>query len=237
MSNSPKKNRTSRRDFLKATAVVSASGLVLANASQIMSQTSASSVSQRPKVQGTETEKNLLKAFAGESQARNRYTYYADQARKDGFQQIAAIFEETADHEREHAKRFFSHLKGGNLEIMAPYPAGFVGDTEENLLAAAEGEHEEWAILYPEFAKIASNEGFPDIAQLFQNVCIAEKMHERRYRKLLKNVEEGLVFERPQKVVWQCRNCGYVSEGVEPHASCPACAFPQSYFQIFPENW
>lgn len=237
MSDPTKKNKTTRRDFLKATAVVSASGLMLANTTPIMSQTAAASVTTRAKIQGTKTERNLLTAFAGESQARNRYTYFADQAREDGFQQIAAIFEETADHEREHAKRFFSYLKGGKVEIISPYPAGVIGDTEDNLLAAAEGEHEEWAVLYPEFAKIANDEGFADIAQLFQNVCIAESMHERRYRKLLKNVEEGLVFERPQKVVWQCRNCGYVSEGTEPAASCPACAFPQSYFQIFPENW
>ena len=237
MSNTPKKNVTTRRDFLKTSTVVSASGLVLANAMPILAQTGTASNSQKPTVQGTETEKNLLKAFAGESQARNRYTYFAEQARKDGFQQIAGIFEETADHEREHAKRFFSYLKGGKVEILAPYPAGIVGDTEENLLAAAEGEHEEWSLLYPEFAKIAISEGFPEVGKLFQNICVAESMHEKRYRALLKNIEEGLVFERPKKVIWQCRNCGYIAEGTEPHASCPACAFPQSYFQIFPENW
>lgn len=229
--------QTSRRDFLKTTAAVTAGGLILPNAFHAFSQETATPQT-RDKLIGTKTEKNLLTAFAGESQARNRYSFYAEQARKDGFHQIAAIFEETAGHEREHAKRFYSFLKGGKLEIQSAYPAGIVSDdTAENLESAAEGEHEEWAILYPESAKIADEEGFPQIAALFNAVCIAEKMHEERYRALKKNIEEDRVFEREEKVWWVCRNCGYVIHAKEASTACPACRFAQAYFQLFVPSW
>ncbi len=188
-------------------------------------------------VKGTKTEKNLLKAFAGESQARNRYTYFAGQARKDGYVQIADIFAETADQEKEHAKRFFGFLEGGMLEITAAYPAGKIGTTLENLLAAAEGEHEEHTMLYPEFARVAREEGFEAVAMVFEKVSVAEKQHEKRYRDLAANIQAGRVFKRDKKVTWRCRNCGYLHEGEEAPAMCPACAHPQAYFELLGENW
>jgi rubrerythrin len=186
---------------------------------------------------GSKTEKNLLTAFAGESQARNRYTYAAGVARKEGYVQISDIFEETANHEKEHAKRFFKFLKGGEVEIQAAFPAGMIGTTAENLKAAAAGENEEWAILYPEFARIARDEGFELIAETFEAVCIAEKQHEKRYLDLLNNIENGSVFKKPEKVVWRCRNCGYLHEGEEAPNVCPACIHPQAHFELLGENW
>ncbi|OPZ07227.1 MAG: Rubrerythrin [candidate division BRC1 bacterium ADurb.BinA364] len=188
-------------------------------------------------MKGSETEKNLLKAFAGESQARNRYTYFASQAKKDGFEQIAAIFEETANQEKEHAKRFFKFLEGGGVEITAMYPAGKIGSTEENLMASAEGEHEEWTELYPAFAKKAEEEGFGAVAKAFEFIAVAEKQHENRYRGLLKSVKDGAVFKKSQPVVWRCRNCGYLHEGPEAPKACPACVHPQAHFEILVENW
>ncbi|HPQ71424.1 MAG TPA: ferritin family protein [bacterium] len=188
-------------------------------------------------VKGTKTEKNLLAAFAGESQARNRYTYFASQAKKEGFVQISKIFEETADQEKEHAKRFFKFLEGGMVEIEAMFPAGVIGTTAENLKAAAGGENEEWTTLYPAFAKTAREEGFENVAKCFDAVCIAEKQHEKRYLDLLKNVEAGKVFKKDQEVVWRCLNCGYLHVGVEAPAACPACAHPQAYFELLAENW
>lgn len=189
-------------------------------------------------IKGSETEKNLLKAFAGESQARNRYTFYAKAAQKDGFEQIAAVFLETADHERQHAKRFFKHLEGGAVEITAAYPAGkYEGTTAEHLAAAAAGEHEEWVELYPAFADVAEKEGFKEAAQTFRMVAKAEAMHEERYRKLLANVENGTVFKRDTVVRWKCRNCGYIHEGPEAPDLCPACAHPQAYYEIFVETY
>ena len=190
-----------------------------------------------PSIKGTQTEQNLLKSFAGESQARNRYTYFASVAKKEGFVQIADIFEETANQEKEHAKRFFSFLEGGMVEITASYPAGVVGTTAENLKAAAGGEHEEWTELYPSFAKTAREEGFEAVAVLFEKVCNAEKQHENRYLGLLKNVENGTVFKKPEKTVWRCRNCGYLHEGTEAPGACPACAHPQAHFEVLAENW
>jgi len=188
-------------------------------------------------VKGTETEKNLLGAFAGESQARNRYTYFASKAKKEGYVQISQIFAETADQEKEHAKRFFSFLEGGMTEITASFPAGVIGTTEENLKAAAAGENEEWTELYPAFADKAAEEGFPQVAALFRAVSVAEKQHEKRYNDLLKNIEENKVFSREEGTVWRCLNCGYVFEGAEPPKSCPACAHSQSYFELLGENW
>ncbi|MEW6260848.1 MAG: rubrerythrin [Thermodesulfobacteriota bacterium] len=188
-------------------------------------------------VKGTKTEKNLLKAFAGESQARNRYTYFAGQARKDGYVQIADIFAETADQEKEHAKRFFGFLEGGMLEITAAYPAGKIGTTLENLLAAADGEHEEHTMLYPEFARVAREEGFEAVAMVFEKVSVAEKQHEKRYRDLAANIQAGRVFKREKPVTWRCRNCGYLHEGEEAPVSCPACAHPQAHFELLGENW
>lgn len=190
-----------------------------------------------PSIKGSETEKNLLKAFAGESQARNRYTYFASVAKKEGYVQIADVFEETANQEKEHAKRFFKFLEGGDLEITATYPAGAIGTTAENLKAAAGGEHEEWSSLYPAFAAKAREEGFEAVAIVFEMVCIAEKQHENRYLGLLKNVEAGTVFKKSEKVVWRCRNCGFLFEGQEAPAACPACAHPQAHFEILAENW
>ena len=190
-----------------------------------------------PSIKGTETEKNLLKAFAGESQARNRYTYFAGVARKEGLVQMAEIFAETADQEKEHAKRFFSFLEGGPLEITACYPAGKIGTTTENLEAAADGEHEEWTELYPAFAATAREEGFSAVAILFEKISIAEKQHENRYRGLLKNLNEGKVFKKDGKVMWRCRNCGYLHEAEEAPAMCPACAHPQAHFEVLGENW
>lgn len=190
-------------------------------------------------LKGTKTEKNLLTAFCGESQARNRYTYFAGQAKKDGFVQISLAFEETANQEKEHAKRFFKFLEGGASAINAEacFPAGTIGTTAENLKAAADGEHEEWSKDYPEFARVAREEGFEAIALVFEKVSIAEKQHEKRYRDFLKNIEEGKVFKRDGNTVWRCLNCGYVHEGPEAPAMCPACAHPQSYFELLGENW
>jgi len=188
-------------------------------------------------LKGTRTEKNLLTAFAGESQARNRYTYFASQAKKEGYEQISAIFTETADNEKEHAKRLFKFLEGGEVEIAAAFPAGKIGTTAENLRAAAAGENYEHTTMYPEFARIAEEEGFPEIAAVFRAIAVAEKQHEKRYLGLLKNIENGTVFKKPKKVVWKCRNCGYVHEGTEAPAQCPACAHPQAYFELLSENW
>ncbi|RMD75206.1 MAG: rubrerythrin family protein, partial [Lentisphaerae bacterium] len=188
-------------------------------------------------IKGSQTEKNLLKAFAGESQARNRYTYFSSVARKEGYVQIADIFQETADQEKEHAKRFFKFLEGGMVEITASFPAGKIGTTEENLEAAAGGEHEEWSELYPEFARIAREEGFPAVAMVFEKVAVAEKQHEKRYLGLLENLRNGKVFKKDQPVVWRCRNCGYLHEGTEAPGACPACAHPQAYFEVLAENW
>jgi rubrerythrin len=188
-------------------------------------------------IKGTKTEQNLLKAFAGESQARNRYTYFAKVAKKEGLEQISAIFMETAEQEREHAKRFFKFLEGGMVEITAAYPAGVIGTTMDNLKAAAEGENEEWTELYPEFAKVAEEEGFKDVAVAFKMIAKVEKFHEDRYTKLYKNLEEGKVFEREDKVIWKCRNCGYLHEGKKALETCPACLHPRSYFQIMDDNY
>lgn len=188
-------------------------------------------------IKGTETEKNLLAAFAGESQARNRYTYFASVAKKEGYEQIAAIFRETADNEKEHAEIFFKYLQGGDVEIQAQYPAGAIKNTEENLLAAAEGEKMEWGTIYPNFAEIAEKEGFPDVAQSFRNIAKAEAYHERRYRKLLENIRKNQVFKKEKTVKWKCRNCGYVHEGPEAPEICPACQHPQSYYEIWTEPY
>lgn len=184
-------------------------------------------------LKGTRTERNLLTAFAGESQARNRYTYYASVAKKEGYEQIAAIFLDTADNEKEHAKRFFKFLEGGEVEITASFPAGKIGTTAENLLHAAEGENYEHTKMYPEFAKIAEEEGFNEIAAVFRFVSVAEKGHEERYRELLKRVESGTVFKADKPIKWRCRNCGYIHEGISAPDSCPACAHPKSYFEIY----
>ncbi len=188
-------------------------------------------------IKGTRTEQNLLAAFAGESQARNRYTYFAGQARKDGYVQIATIFEETADQEKEHAKRFFKHLEGGVLEITAAYPAGVIGSSLENLEAAAAGEMEEHTELYPAFAQTAREEGFDAVAELFENVAVAEKQHEKRYRDLAANIKNGTVFKRDEPVVWRCRNCGFLHEGTEAPEVCPACAHPRAHFELLGENY
>ena len=190
-----------------------------------------------PSIKETQTEKNLMKAFAGESQARNRYTYFASKAGKEGFVQIADIFTETANQEKEHAKRFFSFLEGGMLEITAGFPAGAVGTTLENLLAAASGEHEEHTDLYPGFARVARAEGFEAIAALFENVSVAEKQHEKRYRDLAANVQSGNVFKKDKKVTWRCRNCGYLHEGTEAPGVCPSCDHPQAHFELLGENY
>lgn len=188
-------------------------------------------------LKGSRTEKNLLASFAGESQARNRYTYFASQARKDGYMQIADIFEETANQEKEHAKRFFKFLEGGEVEITASFPAGVVGTTLDNLKAAAAGEHYEQSEMYPGFAKIAREEGFEVIAKVWDAVSVAERQHEKRYYDLAKNIEEGRVFTREKSVVWRCRNCGYLHEGTDAPAACPACAHPRDYFELLGENW
>ena len=188
-------------------------------------------------IKGTKTEQNLLKSFAGESQARMRYDYFAKQAKKEGLEQISAIFAETALNEKEHAKRFFKFLEGGAVEITAAYPAGIIGTTLENLKASAEGENEEWTELYPEFAKVADEEGFNEIATAFRMIAKVEKAHEERYTKLLVNLEEGKVFERNGNIVWKCRNCGYLHEGTKAPEICPACLHPQSYFEIKETNY
>jgi len=188
-------------------------------------------------LKGSQTEQNLLKSFAGESQARNRYTYFASKAKKEGYVQIADIFAETADQEKEHAKRFFSFLEGGVLEVTASFPAGVVGTTLENLKAAAAGENEEHTDIYPGFAKVAKEEGFDAIAMLWEFISVAEKQHEKRYVDLAANIEAGTVFKKGQAVVWRCRNCGYLAEGTEAPAMCPACAHPQAHFELLGENW
>ena len=188
-------------------------------------------------VKGTKTEKCLLGAFAGESQARNRYTYFASQARTDGFEQIASIFEETANQEKEHAKRFFSFLEGGEVEITAAFPAGTVGSTLENLKASAAGEGHEWSQLYPSFAATAREEGFETVARVFDMISVAEKQHGKRYAELAANVEAHKVFKKDSPVTWRCRNCGYLHVGAEAGKACPACAHPQAHFEMLGENW
>ncbi|PIS27742.1 MAG: rubrerythrin family protein [Candidatus Marinimicrobia bacterium CG08_land_8_20_14_0_20_45_22] len=188
-------------------------------------------------LKGTQTEKNLLIAFAGESQARNRYTYFASQAKKDGFEQIAWIFSETADNEKEHAKRLFKFLEGGEVEIQAVFPSGLIGETKDNLQSAAEGEHYEYSTMYPEFAKIANAEGFTEIAQVFKSIAIAEKHHEETFLALRENILKERVFEREEIVVWRCRNCGYIHVGKKAPEKCPACAHPKDYFELLAENY
>jgi rubrerythrin len=188
-------------------------------------------------LKGTQTEKNLLTAFAGESQARNRYTYFASKAKKEGYVQIAAIFEETADQEKEHAKRLFKFLEGGDVEITGAFPAGVIGTTLENLKAAAGGENYEHTTMYPEFAKTARDEGFDAIALVFEAIAVAEKQHEKRYNDLSANIEAGTVFKRTESVKWRCINCGYVHEGEDAPDMCPACAHPQSYYELLGENY
>jgi len=188
-------------------------------------------------VKGTKTEQNLLKSFAGESQARNRYTFFASVAKQEGFEQISAIFLETAENEKEHAEVFFKYLEGGPLEITATYPAGAIGTTADNLLAAAEGEKEEWSVLYPTFAEEARAEGFDDIAESFTEIAEVEEQHEIRYRKLLANVKNNRVFSRETPVKWKCRNCGYVHEGTSAPETCPACKHPQSYYELWVEPY
>ncbi|MCF6178933.1 MAG: rubrerythrin family protein [Geopsychrobacter sp.] len=188
-------------------------------------------------IKGTETEKNLLKSFAGESQARTRYTYFASIAKKEGYVQVADIFEETANQEKEHAKRFFKFLEGGDLEITATYPAGKMGSTAENLLAAATGEQEEHTELYPAFAAVARKEGFAEVAAAWEMISVAEKQHEKRYRDLLANIETGRVFTREETVTWRCRNCGFLHSGNSAPELCPACIHPQAHFELLGENW
>ena len=188
-------------------------------------------------IKGTQTEKNLMTSFAGESQARNRYTYFASVAKKEGLVQIASIFEETAAQEKEHAKRFFKFMEGGEIEITETFPAGPVGNTLENLKAAAAGEEHEWEEMYPAFAQVAREEGFEEIARAWEAICIAEKQHGKRYRDLADNLEAGRVFKRNGKVVWRCRNCGYLHEAEEAPKMCPACLHPQAHFELLGENW
>jgi rubrerythrin len=188
-------------------------------------------------IKGTKTEKNLLAAFAGESQARNRYTYFAGAARKEGFEQIANIFIETAENEKEHAKIFFKYLEGGEVEITAAYPAGVIGGAKNNLEAAAAGENMEWTTLYADFAKVAEKEGFPEVARSFEQISKVEKFHESRYRKLIKNIENNEVFKKKAAIKWHCINCGYVYEGNEAPKECPACKHPQAYYEVLAENY
>ena len=188
-------------------------------------------------LKGTQTEKNLLTAFAGESQARNRYTYYASAAKKEGFVQISEIFTETANQEKEHAKRLFKFLEGGEVEVTAAFPAGVIGTTLENLKDAAAGEEHEWTTMYPEFAQAARKEGFEEIAQVFEAIAIAEKQHDKRYKELAANVDAGTVFKKGETTRWRCRNCGYVHDGEEAIDLCPACAHPQAHFELLGENW
>lgn len=188
-------------------------------------------------LKGTRTEKNLLTAFAGESQARNRYTYFASAAKKEGYVQISDIFTETAEQEKEHAKRFFKFLEGGEVEIVGAFPAGVIGTTLENLKEAAAGEEYEWTQMYPDFAKVAQEEGFNEISAVFQMIAIAEKQHEKRYKDLAANVEAGKVFKKDSSTTWRCRNCGYVHEGTEAVDLCPACAHAQAHFEVLAENW
>jgi Rubrerythrin len=188
-------------------------------------------------IKGTQTEKNLMQSFAGESQARMRYTYFASAAKKEGFEQIAAIFTETAEQEKEHAKRMFKYLEGGMVEINASFPAGVIGRTIDNLQAAAAGEHEEWSLDYPAFADIAEKEGFYEIAAMYRNISVAEKAHEERYRAFVKNIETASVFAKEGEVIWQCRNCGYIHVGKEAPEVCPACLHPQAHFEVKKENY
>ncbi|SDB29762.1 Rubrerythrin [Desulfonatronum thiosulfatophilum] len=188
-------------------------------------------------LKGTQTEKNLLIAFAGESQARNKYTYFSKQAKKEGYEQISYIFEETANQEKEHAKRLFKFMEGGDVEITASYPAGVIGSTYDNLLAAAEGEHYEQTEMYPDFAKIAREEGFPEIASAMKAIAVAERQHEKQYRELAANVKANKVFAKDATVTWRCRNCGYVGDGAGAPQKCPACDHPQAHFEILKENW
>ena len=188
-------------------------------------------------IKGTNTEKNILTAFAGESQARNRYTYFASQAKKDGFEQISFIFEETANQEKEHAKRLFKLLEGGTAEVQASFPAGKIGSTLENLKESANGENYEHSEMYPNFAQEARKEGFQDIAEIFENIAVAEKFHEKRYNELAKNIENNQVFKKQEKVTWRCRNCGFTHEDAEAPVECPACAHPQAHFELLAENW
>ncbi|GAB6175372.1 rubrerythrin family protein [Desulfobaculum senezii] len=188
-------------------------------------------------IKGTQTEKNILTAFAGESQARNRYTYWASVAKKEGYVQISAIFTETADQEKEHAKRLFKLLEGGEVEIGAAFPAGTIGSTLENLKAAAAGEQEEHEHMYPSFAKVAREEGFDEIAAIFEAIAKAEQFHDERYRDLAANIENGTVFKKRDTIVWRCRNCGYIHEGTEAVKLCPACAHPQAHFEVLTKNW
>ena len=188
-------------------------------------------------LKGSKTEKNILTAFAGESQARNRYTYFTSKAKSEGYVQISRIFEETAAQEKEHAERLFKFLKGGEVEIQAAFPAGVIGTTAENLKASAGGENFEWTEMYPGFAEVAREEGFDSIAKVFESIAVAEKQHEKRYLGLLANVEAGTVFKKDKPVVWRCINCGYLHEGEEAPEACPACAHAQSYFELLGENW
>lgn len=188
-------------------------------------------------IKGSKTERNLMSAFAGESQARNRYTYFASQAKKEGFEQIRAIFEETANQEKEHAKRFFKQLEGGEVQIQGAFPAGQIGTTAENLKAAAGGENEEWGKLYPGFAEVADREGFKEVARIFRAIAVAEKQHARRYEGLLANVKKGTVFKKKAKTKWRCLNCGYIHEGKEAPKVCPACDHPRAYCEVLAENW
>jgi rubrerythrin len=188
-------------------------------------------------LKGTKTEKNVLTAFAGESQARNRYTYFASQAKKEGYEQIAAIFLDTADNEKEHAKVLFKLLEGGQVEITAAFPAGVIGDTATNLREAADGENYENTKMYPEFAAVAESEGFPAIAATMRNIAVAERGHEKRYRALIKNLDEGTVFKKNEKVTWRCRNCGYLHVGTEAPQECPACQHARAYFELLGENY
>ncbi|OPL16456.1 MAG: rubrerythrin [delta proteobacterium ML8_D] len=189
------------------------------------------------RLKGTQTEKNLLTAFSGESQARNRYTYFASKAKKEGYVQISEIFTETANQEKEHAKRLFKFLEGGEVEITGAFPAGVIGTTLQNLKDSAEGEHYEQAVMYPEFAKTAREEGFDPLAEVFEAIAVAEKQHEKRYMDLAANIEAGRVFKRDEKVTWRCRNCGYLHEGSEAPDVCPACDHPQAHFELLGENW
>ena len=188
-------------------------------------------------LKGTKTEKNLLASFAGESQARNRYTYFASAAKKEGYEQISAIFLETAENEKEHAKVFFKYLEGGDVEITASYPAGMIKDTGLNLKSAAAGENMEWTTLYPDAAKTAKAEGFPEIARSYEEITKVEKFHESRYRKLIANIANGEAFKKKAVVKWHCRNCGYISEGAEAPKECPACKHPQAYYEVLAENY
>ncbi len=188
-------------------------------------------------IKATQTEKNLLTAFAGESQARNRYTYFASAAKKAGYEQISAIFIETADNEKEHAERLFKFLEGGEVEITGSFPAGIIGDTVSNLDAAADGENHEHTTMYPQFADIAEKEGFPEIAEVFRNIAVAEKAHEERYRALIENIKKNMVFKRDTVVKWKCRNCGYIHEGTEAPEECPACAHARAYFELWAKNY